>query len=155
MKKTIIIIIIGTTIIVFILIFTIKAEKGSFDNLVLSNFDESSIKTMNIIYSSQSNIITHITSDYNTINNLIFYLNTLNLRQNYFRDNNFEDNQYRIGLYAVYDNNKDGFIMLEINNKNKITIFFNTPTMHIEKTYKITNAEIDYNKLDEIFNMMK
>jgi len=154
-KKTIIIIIIGTTIIVFILIFTIKAEKGSFDNLVLSNFDESSIKTMNIIYSSQSNIITHITSDYNTINNLIFYLNTLNLRQNYFRDNNFEDNQYRIGLYAVYDNNKDGFIMLEINNKNKITIFFNTPTMHIEKTYKITNAEIDYNKLDEIFNMMK
>jgi len=136
-----------------VIIFVINIESGSFKNIVLSNFDE--VRVISIIDSLQISDVTHTTDDYEKINNLLTYLNSLNLKQMYFRNSKNDFVQYRICLSGIHDKKYSNSVIIELNNKKSITVFFNTNQKVTEKTYKITNTEMDYNKLDEIFNNIK
>lgn len=136
-----------------VIIFVINIESGSFNNIILSNFDE--VRTISIIDSSQIDDVMHITDDYEIIDNLLIYLNSLNLKRIYFRNNKNDNIQYRIHLSGIYDKRYSNSVMIELSNKESITVFFNTNNKMAEKIYEITNVEIDYNKLDEIFNMIE
>lgn len=136
-----------------VIIFVINIESGPFKNIILSSFDEVSV--ISIIDTLQINEVTHATDDYETINNILTYLNSLNLKQIYFRNSKNDYVQYRICLLGFQDKRHSNSVIIELNNKNSITVFFNTNQKVTEKTYKITNTEIDYNKLDEIFSNMK
>lgn len=136
-----------------VIIFVINIESGPFKNIILSSFDE--VRVISIIDSLQINEVTHATDDYETINNILTYLNSLNLKQIYFRNSKNDYVQYRICILGFHDKRLSNSVIIELNNKNSITVFLNTNQKVTEKTYKITNTEIDYNKLDEIFSSMK
>lgn len=146
------------SIIIFIIailavIFVINIEGGSFENIILSNFDE--VRVISIIDSLQTNEVTHATDDYETINNILTYFNSLNLKRIYFRNSKDDYVQYRICLLGFNNKKYSNTVIIELNNKKSITVIFNVNQKVTEKTYKITNTEIDYNKLDEIFNMIE
>lgn len=140
-------------IIVFlIVIFIIRTEKGSFDEVVLSKLDDGIIDEISISYSTKGSRLNYMSSNNEVIDNLITYLKTLNLKQTYSESNGFEDLVYIIFLHILYEDYRREIIMMHISSKKDINISFD---QNAKNKYKIINDEIDYNKLNEIISMME
>ncbi|WHE08574.1 hypothetical protein PGH24_10405 [Thermoanaerobacterium thermosaccharolyticum] len=139
---------------------------GSFNSLVLNNFDNSKIVSVmlakNIDNTKDSTIKS--TNDAKTINDLIAYLKQFKLLQ--YNGNYTSANNYSYDI-VFYTNKKDERIGISVTNDKYIDVAVDTTkTYHLlffnwynninsYKSYKIVNSKINSHFLDSVLDSIK
>lgn len=139
---------------------------GSFNSLVLNNFNNSKIVSVMLVKNTNNTKDSTIRSsnDPKTIKDLITYLKQFRLAQ--YNGKYTSANNYSYDI-VFYTNKKDERIGISVTNDNYIDVAVETTkTYHLlffnwynninsYKSYKIVNGKINYNFLDSILNSIQ
>lgn len=139
---------------------------GSFNSLVLNNFDNSKIVSVMLVKNNDNdkNSIIKSTNDTKTINDLISYLKLFKLVQ--YNGKYTSGNNYSYDI-VFYTNKKDERIGISITNDKYIDVavdaaktyhlfFFNWyNNINSYKSYKIVNGKINSHFLDSVLDSIK
>ncbi|MEG6566943.1 hypothetical protein V6B95_08210 [Thermoanaerobacterium saccharolyticum] len=141
-------------------------KMGSFNSLVLNNFDNSKIVSVMLVQNTDNDKNSTIKSsnDPKTINDLIAYLKQFKLAQ--YNGKYTSANNYSYDI-VFYTNKKDERIGISVTNENYLDIAIKTTkTYHLlffnwykninnYKSYKIVNGKVSPHFLDSILDSIK
>lgn len=144
----------GILIISFLFLNFILLDRGSFEEIILSKLEDYDFIILDITHSET---VKYSRDDSKVINELLDYLKTLELKEVVFnQDSNDEPYDIRITGYKGLTR---GSLFVEINSKRYIDVYIvikdsNKNSTVLSKHYKITNADFDYNLLNNIMDAM-
>jgi hypothetical protein len=144
----------GLLIISFLFTNFIMLDRGSFEEIILSKLENYEFIILDITYSET---VKYSRDNSEIICELLDYLKTLELEEVAFsQDSNNEPYHIRI---TGYEGLTRGSLFVEVNSQRYIDVYIvtkdsNKNSIILSKHYKITNADFDYNLLNNIMDTM-
>lgn len=146
--------VVGLLIISFLFLNFIVLDKGSFEELFKSKLENYDFIILDITHSET---VKYSRDNVKAINGLLYYLKTLELKEVIFTPD-FNDEPYHIRITG-YEGLKRCSLYVVVNSQRYIDVYIvkkdsNKYSTILSKHYKITNADFNYNLLNNVMEAM-